>query len=304
VRLSWGAGAEYSPKLVNAYQVCEQLARAHYENFPVASRLAPKAMRPHIAAIYAFARTADDFADEGDVPPNERLARLGAWRDMLHGRPPPAILLPVEAPAIFRALHHTLDRFEIEPTLCDDLLSAFEQDVTTCRYETWDAVLDYCRRSANPVGRLVLALASCRDAGALGQSDAVCTALQLTNFWQDFGRDWRDGRLYVPRDVLERHAACEDAVSADDRPDRHWQAVFGDVVARTRLLFDEGRDVSEAVRGRLRYELRATWLGGTTILDRTAELRERSFAARPTLTASDAVRLAPRAVWWRRGSRR
>jgi phytoene/squalene synthetase len=126
----------------------------------------------------------------------------------------------------------------------------------------------------------------------------------LTNFWQDFGRDWRDGRLYVPRDVLEHHAACEDAVSADDRPDRHWQAVFGDVVARTRLLFDEGRDVSEAVRGRLRYELRATWLGGTTILDRTAELRERSFAARPTLTASDAVRLAPRAVWWRRGSRR
>ena len=283
--------------------MCEQLARAHYENFPVASRLVPKAMRPHIAAVYAFARTADDFADEGDVPPKERLARLGAWRDMLASRPPPAVPLPPEAPAIFLALHHTLDRFEIDSTLCEDLLCAFEQDVTTRRYDTWDDVLDYCRRSANPVGRLVLALARCRDADALRQSDAVCTALQLTNFWQDFGRDWRTGRLYVPRDVLERHAARESTVT-DDVPDQHWQAVFADVVARTRLLFDEGRDVSEAVRGRLRYELRATWLGGTTILGRTAELRARSFVARPTLTTSDAVRLALRALWLRRGSRR
>ncbi len=283
--------------------MCERLARAHYENFPVASRLVPKPMRPHIAAVYAFARTADDFADEGDVPPNERLARLGAWRDLLVGRPPPAVPLPPEAPAIFQALHHTLHRFAIDQALCLDLLSAFEQDVTRRRYDTWDDVLDYCRRSANPVGRLVLALAGCHDADALRQSDAVCTALQLTNFWQDFGRDWQAGRLYVPRDILERHAAREAAV-ADDPPDRHWQAVFADVVARTRLLFDEGRDVSEAVRGRLRYELRATWLGGTTILARTADLRARSFVVRPTLSTSDAVRLALRAVWWRRGSRR
>lgn len=303
MRLSWGYGAEYSPKLSHAYRVCERLARAHYENFPVASRLVPKAMRPHIAAVYAFARTADDFADEGDVPPSERLARLAAWRDMLVGRPPPQVQLPPEAPAIFQALHHTLTRFEIDPALCHDLLSAFEQDVTTRRYERWDDVLDYCRRSANPVGRLVLALARCQDADALRQSDAVCTALQLTNFWQDFGRDWLAGRLYVPHELLERHGARETAVG-DNCPDPHWQAVFGDVVARTRALFDEGRDVSEAVRGRLRYELRATWLGGTTILDRTAGLRRQSFLARPTLARSDVGRLALGVLWWRRGGRR
>lgn len=303
MRLSRGYGREYSPKLSLSYQACEELARAHYENFPVASRLVPRAMRPHIAAIYAFARTADDFADEGDMPPAQRLDRLQAWRDLLVGRQPPPVALPESAPAIFMALRDTLDRFEIDPALCEDLLSAFEQDVTTRRYQTWDDVLDYCRRSANPVGRLVLALARCRDAEALRRSDAVCTALQLTNFWQDFGRDWLAGRLYVPHELLERHGAREAAV-ADDRPDHHWQAVFADVVARTRTLFDEGRDVSEAVCGRLRFELRATWLGGTTILARTAELRSQSFVVRPTLTRSDVLRLALGTLWWRRGRRR
>lgn len=283
-----------------AYRTCHRLARAHYENFPVASWLVPKSMRPHVAAIYAFARTADDFADEGDVAPEARLGRLAAWRDLLHGRQPGATV-PEEAPAIFAAVHDTIGRFGLDPRLFDDLISAFEQDVLVKRYATWDEVLDYCRRSANPVGRLVLALARCDVERALRQSDAVCTALQLTNFWQDFGRDWAAGRLYVPREVLDRHGAREEDVGVG-RPSAPWQAVFADVTARTATLFDAGCDVPDAVRGRLRYELRATWLGGTTILRRTAELRRTSFDVRPTLTSRDAVRIARDAVLWRRSS--
>lgn len=301
MRLSGEYGAEYSLKLGRAYKVCERLARAHYENFPVASRLVPGTMRPHIAAIYAFARTADDFADEGDVPADERLARLAAWRELLHGRP--AALSVPDADAIFLALHDTLRRFDADIALCDDLISAFEQDVTTKRYATWDDVLDYCRRSANPVGRLVLALAGGADEHVLRQSDAVCTALQLTNFWQDFGRDWRAGRLYVPRDVLDRHGARE-ADIGDAVPPQHWRAVFDEVVERTGELFTAGRPVSEAVRGRLRYELRATWLGGRLILARTAECRRQSFDARPTLARADAVRILAGVVWWPPGGRR
>lgn len=281
-----------------AYRTCRRLARAHYENFPVASWLVPKPMRAHVAAVYAFARTADDFADEGDAAPGARLGRLAAWRDLLHGRRPGAEV-PEEAAAIFAAVHDTIGRFGLDPRLFDDLISAFEQDVLVDRYATWDDVLDYCRRSANPVGRLVLALARCDAESALRQSDAVCTALQLTNFWQDFGSDWRAGRLYVPRDVLEQHGAREADVGVN-RPAPPWQAVFADVTARTAALFEAGRDVPDAVRGRLRYELRATWLGGTTVLQRTAELRRTSFDARPTLTSGDAVRIARQAAFWRR----
>lgn len=290
-------GAEYTLKLDSCYAVCRRLARAHYENFPVASWLVPRAMRPHVAAVYAFARTADDFADEGDAPPALRLARLAAWRDLLHGRQP-GMAMPVDAPAIFVAVHDTIGRFGLSPQLFDDLISAFEQDVSVNRYEAWDDLLDYCRRSANPVGRLVLALARCDDARALQQSDAVCTALQLTNFWQDFGRDWASGRLYVPRELLALHRARESDIGSG-QPPAAWQAVFDDVCARTAVLFDAGRGVPDAVRGRLRYELRATWLGGVTILRRTAQLRRTSFEERPTLTSLDAARLARDAVLWR-----
>jgi phytoene synthase len=282
----------------DAYRVCLRLARTHYENFPVASWLVPRTMRPHVAAVYAFARTADDFADEGDAPPALRLARLAAWRDLLHGRQP-GMAMPAEAPAIFMAVHDTIDRFDLDLQLLDDLLSAFEQDVLVKRYATWGDVLDYCRRSANPVGRLVLALARCDDPRAQQQSDAVCTALQLTNFWQDFGRDWAAGRLYVPQDVLALHGAREEDVD-DGHPSAAWRAVFADVAARTATLFDEGRDVADAVGGRLRYELRATWLGGRAILQRTVELRTTSFVARPTLTSRDAVGIARAALRWRR----
>jgi phytoene/squalene synthetase len=183
--------------------------------------------------------------------------------------------------------------------LFDDLLSAFAQDVTTTRYETWAAVLDYCRRSANPVGRLVLGIAGVHDETAARHSDAVCTALQLVNFWQDLGDDWRvRNRLYVPSEVVRECGADARALDggAVDEPWRRVLAVLG---ARTHALFAEGRPVCEAVRGRLRLELRATWLGGTTILRKTMEVRRRSLHERPVLTPWDLMRIASGAVLWR-----
>ena len=151
--------------------------------------------------------------------------------------------------------------------LFDDLLNAFVQDVGTPRYSTWADVLDYCRRSANPVGRLVLRLSGYHDDRLDAASDAVCTALQLTNFWQDLAIDWSRGRLYVPEEIWRAHHA--DVASLDARlMTPQWKAALADCGLRTRELFQRGRPVCDGVSGRLRYELRATWLGGMRILDR------------------------------------
>jgi squalene synthase HpnC len=291
--------------LPDAYARCQQIAAAHYENFPVASRLLPARMRPHVAAVYAFARAADDFADEGTAAPDQRLAWLDAWRRLRRDGPDAAGeaagVGPVtagDARAIFLAVHDSIAICGLDPPLFDDLLSAFSQDVVTTRYATWADVLDYCRRSANPVGRLVLGIAGQHDESAARRSDAVCTALQLTNFWQDLGDDWRHrDRLYVPDEVRLRHGAALPAL-ASGVADAAWQAVFAELGERTQALFDEGRAVCDAVRGRLRYELRATWLGGTLVLDRTLELRRQSLHARPSLGRADLIRIAAGAFWW------
>lgn len=290
----------------DAYARCQQIAAAHYENFPVASRLVPARMRPHIAAVYAFARAADDFADEGDAAPEERLALLERWRALRAGGASAAAsatavghVAAEDVRATFVATQDTIARCALDPRLFDDLLSAFAQDVTTTRYATWAEVLDYCARSANPVGRLVLGISGVRDENVLRQSDAVCTALQLTNFWQDLGDDWRHRhRLYVPSDVLSHHGARADALDGDE-PDEAWRRVMADVGARTAALLDEGRAVCDAVRGRLRYELRATWLGGSTILRRTMDVRRHSLSARPSLNRLDMAGIALRALSWR-----
>ena len=279
-----------SPELRAAYAACEALARTHYENFPVASRLLPAAMRPHVAAVYAFARTADDVADEPGREPDERLRLLDDWRRRLHDR--------ADRTPEFMALHDTIDRFQLPVQLFDDLLDAFVQDVTTTRYETWADVLDYCRRSANPVGRLVLRLSGHRNDALDRASDAVCTALQLTNFWQDLAVDWTRGRLYVPAETWRAHRA-EPQLLRGGRMTREWIAAMRDCASRTRVLFDAGRPVCDGVGGRLRYELRATWLGGTRILSRLEASGFDVFTSRPTLGAADAIVIACGTLLWR-----
>ena len=275
--------------LKQAYAACQALAESHYENFPVASKLMPARLRPHVAAIYAFARTADDFADEPGRESDERLRLLDEWQQKLH-RPP--------VDDIFIALHDTIERFQLPVTLLEDLLSAFRQDVVTTRYACWADVLDYCRRSANPVGRLVLRLSGYHDAALDRASDAVCTALQLTNFWQDLAIDWPRGRLYVPEEAWR--AADADPAMLDRRQmTAEWTVTMRACGERTRRLFDEGRPVCDGVDGRLRYELRATWLGGSRILDRLEAVNFNVFTSRPALGISDALVIASKTLLWR-----
>ncbi len=297
-------------RLEDAYAACEQLARAHYENFPVASRLLPAPMRPHVAALYGYARLADDIADEGEAPEEVRHQRLDEWLRLLRRSTsgeqvdgvPATILDPAsaaQAPAVFTALAHSIRTLDLPIPLFEDLVSAFRQDITVKRYASWAALLDYCRRSANPVGRLVLRIAGRRDPALDAASDAVCTALQLTNFWQDLAIDWRRGRLYVPAEAHEAAGAELDALDRGEWTDA-WRRALAACAARTRTLFARGRPVADGVSGRLRYELRASWLGGVRILDRLEACEFDVFRRRPTLGAADVPGLAWHALWWRR----
>jgi squalene synthase HpnC len=287
--------------LARAYAACEALARSHYENFPVASRLLPRRMRAHVAAVYAFARVADDIADEGTAPAAERLAQLSAWQRRLHAAV--AVERSADPPhehedLIVVALAHSIRVLDLPMALFDDLLSAFAQDTMTTRYASWEEVRDYCRRSADPVGRLVLRIAGYRDDALDRSSDALCTALQLTNFWQDFGRDWRAGRLYVPREVAAACAADEHALNGSALTEA-WAAALDLCVAETRRHFAAGRAVCDGVGGRLRYELRLTWLGGTRMLAKVERTRASLLTHRPTLGAGDVAAILWRCAAWR-----
>jgi squalene synthase HpnC len=286
-----------------AYDTCLRLAHEHYENFPVASRLLPRAARPHIAAVYAFARVADDFADEGDRTTETRLALLDDWRDRLHRAAAGRLVHDgSESALIFTALAETMATCGLETRPFEDLLSAFRQDVVTRRYDTWADLLDYCRRSANPVGRIVLRIAGYRRADLDVQSDAVCSALQLTNFWQDLERDFAKGRIYLPGELIAAAGASEHDL-ADRRMTDPWRRAVADATTRTRALFGQGRGVADGVTGRLRWELRATWLGGCRILDELESGGFDVFKSRPTLGWADAALIGWRALTWRRDSR-
>ena len=291
--------------LASAYAACERDARTHYENFPVASLLLPRAMRPHVAAVYAFARAADDFADEGERSTAERHALLDGWlrrlRDAAEGGghgPAPAAGEPPNTVEIFVALGASIRRCALPVPLFEDLLSAFRQDITVTRYASWADLLDYCRRSANPVGRLVLRIAGRNDPASDAASDAVCTALQLTNFWQDLAVDFGRGRIYMPQEELRAHGAREEDLR-QRRTSPEWRRALEAATLRTRALFAAGRPVCDAVTGRLRYELRATWLGGMRILEKLEQSGFDPLAARPKLGAADVPVLTWRALTWR-----
>jgi squalene synthase HpnC len=274
------------------YATCLRIAREHDENFPVASWLVPADLRPHVAAIYAFARGADDIADEPGRSPDQRLTLLDDWS--AHLRQPPR-------DDVFRALAETRARFNLPIGLFDDLLSAFRQDVRTTRYESWGALFDYCRRSANPVGRLILRLAGHDRPDADRWSDAVCTALQLTNFWQDLAIDWSRGRLYVPREVWEPAGADPDDLTRG-LVTPSWRTALCEAARVTRAHFADGRAVCDVPGGRLRYEVRATWLGGLRILDRLEAGGFDVFRHRPTLGTADAIVIGWKVLSWRTGN--
>jgi squalene synthase HpnC len=263
----------------------------HYENFPVASRLIPGRYRAAIVAIYRFARAADDIADEGPADAATRLRALDAFEQSLvgiaRGETPPAPPIPELAIAV-RA--HALPLSPLH-----DLLSAFRQDVTTARYPTYGDLLAYCRRSANPIGRLLLALYRVESDANVSASDAICTGLQLTNFWQDVASDWQRGRVYLPAEDLARFAVTE-AQIADARADARWQRLLAFETARTRALLESGRPLTRALPPRVALELRAIIAGGLRVLDRIDAVDGDVFRRRPQLTARDWMAVGFRAV--------
>jgi squalene synthase HpnC len=290
-------------RLRAAYQACRQAAFGHYENFPVASMLLPARMRPHIAAVYAFARAADDFADEGDLSPDVRLHLLDGWQTRLRLAietddvgPPAAPGEPAHAQDLFVALAASIRAKRLPAALFEDLLSAFRQDVTVSRYPTWADLLDYCRRSANPVGRLVLRIADYDDPRLDQRSDAICTALQLTNFWQDVKVDFDRGRVYMPDEELRAHGATIPEL-AGTVVTPAWHRALAGAAQRTHRLFVAGRPLCDAVSGRLRYELRATWLGGVRVLEQVGR-GEGARLARPRLRLSDGPWFAWQFATW------
>ncbi len=279
--------------VAEAFAHCERMARAHYENFPVGSVLVPKRLRPHVFNIYAFARTADDFADEGyDTPVsiNERLAALDDWERKLEDCFSGRAVHPV-----FIALAETVKELRLPAQLFRDLLSAFKQDVVKRRYANFDEVLDYCRCSANPVGRLILLLFDYRDERLHKLSDHICTALQLANFWQDVSVDLAKDRVYLPQDEMQRFSYSEDELRAKQFNER-YAALLRFQVERTRELFMKGKPLPELVTGRLRYELRLTWHGGMRILQYIEEQRYDTLHQRPKITTADKLKLLLRTL--------
>ncbi|MGD9951231.1 MAG: squalene synthase HpnC [Burkholderiales bacterium] len=247
---------------------------AHYENFPVASLLLPARLRPPVEEIYRFARSADDVADEGDDPPAARLAKLEACRGEIE---------PI-------ARTHGLPR---EPFA--DLLDAFSQDVVKTRYASYAELLDYCRRSANPVGRLLLHLFKRTSATDLAQSDAICTSLQLVNFWQDVALDYAKGRIYLPLDEVAAHGVTE-AHLAEARCDEAWRALMAFQVRRTRALMLTGAPLGRSLTGRIGLEIRATVQGGLRILERIERAGYDVFRRRPELRWHDWPVILARAI--------
>jgi squalene synthase HpnC len=274
-----------------AFAHCEARVRAHYENFPV-GLFVPRAKRPYVHALYAFARAADDFADE-PMYEGMRAEKLDQWEARLHA----AYEGRAEDP-IFIALGETVRRLDIPKGLLLDLLSAFRQDTVKNRYDTWEELLDYCRRSADPVGRLVLLVFGYRDApDLLPLSDAICTGLQLANHWQDVAIDLRKDRVYVPKELRDRYGVGEWDLNAGKVTDG-FRALMAELIRRTRALFDRGRPLCNRVGRDLRFEMRLTWLGGVSILDRIEEAGYDVFRRRPRHGPVAKLSLAWRAWRW------
>jgi hydroxysqualene synthase len=269
----------------------------HYENFPVASVLCPPALRPPIVAIYRFARTADDIADEGDAPADERLADLSAFGAELARQYGPTEPPPGRWPEVFVPLRTQIRRHDLSIAPLAALLDAFMQDVRNPIYADRAALLDYCRRSADPIGRLLLHLYGVHDAAALRQSDAICSALQLINFWQDLSVDLPRGRCYVPSEDLARHGL--DALPAG-RDDARTKALVRDLCAWAEAMMRTGAPLVHRLPGRAGWELRLVVQGGLRILETIAGMDHATLSRRPTLGAADLPRLLWRALWMRR----
>ena len=274
---------------------------SHYENFPVASWLCPARLRAPIAAIYHFARTADDLADEGEASPAERLQALAAYRQALTAACAATPMPPETRWAwVFGPLQQAIQQHQLPPQLLHDLLDAFVQDIEKTRdgagYADLAELLAYCARSANPVGRLLLHLYGVTDAQALQQSDQICTALQLINFWQDLSVDLLRGRYYLPAADCARHGVTQAALLARQIQPK-TTLLIAEQVSLARAAMQKGLPLVHRVPGRAGWELRLVVQGGLRILDRIEALQFGTLQTRPTLRRRDLALMLWRALW-------
>lgn len=300
------AGGNAAMPLADAYAYCRRLARSHYENFTVGSLLLPRAMRPHIYALYAYCRTVDDLGDEA-VPEigatatdtaAHRLARLDGWQGELEscygGAPQHPVMI---------ALQHTIQTFDLPPEPFIKLIAANRIDQQVQRYPTYADLLHYCDHSANPVGRLFLYLFGYRDAARQALSDATCTALQLTNFWQDVARDYQKGRIYIPQEDLASFGYSAADLAAG-RVNPAFRNLMAFEVARTRDLFRQGAALPDTLAGRVKLDVALFTRGGLAVL---AAIERRDYdvlTARPTLSRGRKAALFLAAGWrWSLGRR-
>ncbi len=279
------------------------MAVDHYENFPVASFLLPARLRPAVRNIYRFARTADDIADEGNASRQERQKELERYRLAVRhlGAGNPASDLDPDLQSVFVPLAETMRDHDLPADPFLDLLSAFSQDVVQTRYADDEALLDYCRRSANPVGLLMLHLYDAVRPELVALSDAICTGLQLTNFWQDVAIDWQKDRIYIPQDALRHHNVDEALIARacqgqqDLARQEAWQSLMAERVQHARQLLLTGLPLGKKLNGRIAFELRMVVHGGLRILERLDLLHYDVFQRRPTLGKADWLRLFWRA---------
>ncbi len=279
-----------SPTLDRAYQLCREITVGHYENFPVASILLPRHIRKHVYPIYAFARHADDLADEAADKQG-----LLEWRRQLHQCEEEANIHP-----IFMALADTIRKFQLPMQLFDDLLSAFIQDLEKTRYADIAELLDYCRCSANPVGRIILYLHGYDNQRLQRYSDHICTALQLTNFWQDIKLDLQKDRIYIPRNYMQKFEVSEQNLNnpvADD----NLKKLLASLIQFTRDLYRQGQPLFKHIQGRLKLELKFTVWGGLTILKKIERRHYNVLKERPQLTNNDWLKITFNLITRRNG---
>lgn len=267
--------------LDKAYHEALEFTKSHYENFPVVSLFIPKDLRKHIAVVYQFARQADDIADEGGENAEKRIEKLELYKNQLSNS------LNGKYDSLFwAAFHNTVLQFNLTHKNFFNLLDAFNQDIIKKRYQTYNELLEYCEKSANPVGRIILELHNINDPQALDYSDAVCTALQLTNFYQDVSIDYEKDRIYLPNDEMEKFGVTENIFRLKEN-NINFQRLLKYQVERTLNLFENGENIFNKLPSRLRYQIKMTILGGKKILYKISRINFDVLHKRPTLTKFD-----------------
>ncbi len=273
--------------LLSAEVFCRQVAAAHYENFTVATRLVPSALRQDLANVYTFARWSDDLADESE---GDATVALSEWRSGLD-----SCFAGTPTHPVFVALSETVRRHGLSLDPFADLIDAFIQDQTVTRYESRDQLLDYCRRSADPVGRIVLGLAHCRAAEEIRLSDSICTGLQLVNFWQDVRRDYYGGRIYIPAEDMRRHGVSEEMLNASSASPE-FLSLITDEVAWAEQCFDDGQTLVETAPFVLRPAIQLFLEGGRGVAQAIRRAGFDTLATRPVLQKRAKMNLAFRAA--------